>query len=175
MTATSSATDGPLTANLELSANFLRGEVLYSDPWLLESDFALQARLFGQSERFYKYSVLETGFRPEISRQLTKQLAGLGFLPGQGGEDDRAAASPRRTSGPTSYFISSVGATITFDTRGPDKVNPRSGLIANLATRSSGQRTGQFGGIPAHHGALFLLHSRDLAQHARARRARRAG
>jgi len=70
----------PLTAILELSANFLRGEILYSDPWFLESDYALKLRLYGQSEQWYRYSVVETGFRPELSKQITKQLQASVFM-----------------------------------------------------------------------------------------------
>jgi len=124
-------TGRPLTANVELSQNFLRGEVLYSDPWLFESDFALKVRLYGESEQWYKYKVLETGFRPEISRQLTKQLQASVFaLAKEVSTTDEGIDSS--VIGNTEYFVSSLGTSLTLDTRSPDKLNPRQGLIGDV-------------------------------------------
>jgi outer membrane protein insertion porin family len=120
-----------LTSNLELSANFLRGDILYQDPWLLDSDYKLNLRLYGQSEVWYRYSVLETGFRPEISRQLTKYLQASAFM-----ELKEVKATDEGIDlpdfGPSSYFVSTVGSSLTIDTRTPDKINPRQGLIGGL-------------------------------------------
>jgi outer membrane protein assembly complex protein YaeT len=120
-----------LTANVELSANILKGEILYSDPWFLESDFAFQTRVYGQSEDWYRYNVLETGIRPQISRQLTKELQAAVFAQGKQvtvtdeGIDEAVL-------GPTSYFVGSTGASLTLDTRSPDKLNPRKGFIGDV-------------------------------------------
>ena len=121
----------PLTANLELSANFLRGEILYSDPWLADTDYSLKARLYGQSEQWYRYSVLETGFRPEITKSLTKQLQASVFLEGKEVSTTDQGIDPK-DMGASGYFVSSVGASLTFDSRSPDKLNPRKGLIAGV-------------------------------------------
>jgi outer membrane protein assembly complex protein YaeT len=121
----------PLTANLELSANFLRGEILYSDPWFLESDYAFETRLFGQSETWYRYNVLETGIRPQISKQITKQLQAAVFMQGKevSISDEGIDSS---VIGPTGYFVSTAGASLTLDTRSPDKLNPRKGFIGDV-------------------------------------------
>ena len=124
-------TGRPLTANVELSANFLRGEVLYSDPWFLESDYAFKVRLFGQQEQWYRYKVIESGFRPEISKQITKQLQASVFLQGKEVSTTNQGFDPA-TIGPTEYFVGSIGSSLTLDTRSPDKVNPRQGIIAGL-------------------------------------------
>ncbi|HEX4086745.1 MAG TPA: BamA/TamA family outer membrane protein [Chthoniobacteraceae bacterium] len=123
-------TGRPLTAKVELSANFLRGEILYQDPWWLNSDYKLDLRLYGQSELWYRYSVLETGFRPQISRQLTKQLTAAVFLQAKEVKTTDQGIDPSRI-GPDSYFVNSAGASITFDTRAPDKLSPRQGVIGD--------------------------------------------
>jgi outer membrane protein assembly complex protein YaeT len=122
----------PLTANLELSSNFLRGDILYSDPWFLDSDYALQARLYGLSQQWYRYNVLETGFRPEISRQLTKSLQASVFYLGKEVKTTDQGIDPAKI-GPSSYFVSSLGTSINLDTRSPDKINPTKGWIGSVA------------------------------------------
>jgi outer membrane protein assembly complex protein YaeT len=124
-------TGRPLTANVEFSANFLRGEILYSDPWFLESDYAFQMRLFGQSEEWYRYNVFETGFRPQISKQITKQLQAAVFMEGKEVSTTDEGIDPS-VIGPTKYFVSSIGSSLTLDTRAPDKLNPRQGLIGDI-------------------------------------------
>ena len=117
----------PLTSNIELSANFLRGDVLYSDPWVFDSDYAMKLRLYGQQEQWYRYKVLETGFRPEVSKQITKDLQASVFMQAKEVYDPA-------TIGPTEYFVGSIGSSLTLDTRSPDKLNPRQGLIADLVS-----------------------------------------
>jgi len=124
-------TGRPLTSNLEFSANFLRGEILYSDPWFLNSDYALDVRLYGQSEQWYRYKVLETGIRPQISRQITKQLQAAVFFSAKQVNTQDQGIDPSKI-GRTSYFVSSAGASLTFDTRKPDKLSPREGMIGSL-------------------------------------------
>ena len=131
----------PLTANLELSSNFLRGDIVYSDPWLFDSDYALEARLYGQSQEWYRYNVLETGFRPEISRQLTKWLqASVFYLGKEVKTTDEGIDSSK--IGPTSYFVSSVGTSLNLDTRTPDKINPRAGWVGSLAGEAASATLG---------------------------------
>ena len=130
-TGTCSERDEPLTANVELSANFLRGEILYSDPWFLESDYAFETRLYGESETWYRYNVLKTGVRPQISKQITKELQAAVFLEGKEVEvtDEGIDSS---LLGSTDYFVGSAGASLTLDTRSPDKLNPRQGFIGGV-------------------------------------------
>jgi len=119
-----------ITGNIELSANVLRDEIVYSDPWFLNSDYKFETRIFGQSEDWFKYNVFETGIRPQISRNITKNLQAAVFMQGKevSTTDEGIAAADL---GPDNYFVSSAGASLTLDTRGPDKLNPRSGVIAD--------------------------------------------
>jgi outer membrane protein assembly factor BamA len=116
---------------VELSANVLRGEILYSDPWLFNSDYAFETRIFGQSEEWYRYNVFETGIRPQISKYLNKYLQAAVFMEGKEVTTSDEGISPSLL-GPTSYFVGSGGASLTLDTRSPDKLNPRSGVIGSI-------------------------------------------
>jgi outer membrane protein insertion porin family len=121
----------PLTANVELSASVLRGEILYSDPWLFESDYAFETRIYGQSEDWYRYNVFETGIRPQISKNITKELQAAVFMQGKEVTTTDEGISTSMI-GPQHYFVGSAGASLTLDTRAPDKLNPRSGVIGSL-------------------------------------------
>jgi outer membrane protein assembly complex protein YaeT len=121
----------PLTANVELSANILHGEILYSDPWFLNSDYAFETRIYGQSEEWYRYNVLETGIRPQISRYLNKYLQAAVFMEGKEVTTTDEGITPSQV-GPTKYFVGSAGASLTLDTRSPDQLNPRSGWIGSI-------------------------------------------
>jgi outer membrane protein insertion porin family len=124
-------TGRPLTANVELSANFLRGEILYSDPWFLDSTYKFEVRLFGESEDWYKFNVFETGIRPQISKYISdKLLAALFFEGKEVKTEDEGISAP--DLGPENYFVASAGLSLTYDSRGPDKLNPRSGIIADV-------------------------------------------
>jgi outer membrane protein assembly complex protein YaeT len=125
-------TGRPLTANVELSQNFLRGDIVYSDPWLLGSDdYKAETRLYGESEEWYRYNVLETGLRSQISKNLNKYLTAAVFVQGKevSTTDEGIATADL---GQTKYFVSSAGASLTLDTRSPDKLNPRSGWIGDI-------------------------------------------
>jgi outer membrane protein assembly factor BamA len=120
----------PLTANVELSANILRGEILYSDPWFFNSDYKFETRIYGESEDWYRYNTFDIGIRPRISKDLTKYLTGSVFLEGKEITVTDEGIAPSLL-GPTQSFVSSAGGSLTLDTR-TDKLNPRQGVIADV-------------------------------------------
>jgi outer membrane protein assembly complex protein YaeT len=122
-------TGRPLTGNVELSANILHGEILYSDPWFLESDYKFETRLYGESEDWYRYNVFDTGIRPQISKQLSKQVQVAVFMEGKEITITDEGITPSKL-GPAHSFVSTFGSSLTLDTRAPDKLNPRQGVIA---------------------------------------------
>jgi outer membrane protein assembly complex protein YaeT len=124
-------TGRPLTANIELSANVLRGEILYSDPWFFDTSYKFETRLFGESEEWYRYNVFDTGIRPQVSKAITKQLTAAVFMQGKEATITDEGITPSML-GPTHYFVSSLGSSLTLDTRGPDKLNPRQGFIGDV-------------------------------------------
>ena len=48
-----------------------------------KATYKFETRVFGQSEDWYRYNVFETGIRPQISKQITKQLDAAVFLQGK--------------------------------------------------------------------------------------------
>jgi outer membrane protein assembly complex protein YaeT len=124
-------TGRPLTANVELSANILRGEILYSDPWFFNSDYKFETRLYGESEDWYRYNVFDTGIRPQISKDLTKDLTVAVFMEGREITVTDEGITPSKL-GPPHSFVSSFGSSLTLDTRAPDKLNPRQGVIGDI-------------------------------------------
>jgi len=123
-------TGRPLTTSLEFSQRYIKGEILYSDPWFLDSSFAEQIRLYGISVSFDGYDKVEYGAREQLSYQLTKSLNLAAFL-------QTRIVSVTGTGidavdlGQTSYHVNSVGLTESFDLR-KDPLNP-AGLVVNGA------------------------------------------
>lgn len=119
----------PLHASLEYSQRYIKGEILYEDPWFLESDYELQLKLSALSTDFDGYSKFEVGFRPELTRQITKSYKASVF-----GLARQVSVTGMGIDllelGPTSYLASSVGLSQTLDTR-DSALNPRSGLVFN--------------------------------------------
>ena len=47
------------------------GEVIYTDPWLFDTDYRLKLRLYALTSKLKGYSKNEVGFSPSLSRQIT--------------------------------------------------------------------------------------------------------
>lgn len=125
-------TGRPLTSNIDFSQRFLRGEILYVDPWLWESDYALRARLFGQSISFDGYSKLESGFRGELSRKVFRDLEASVFIMTRAVSITDEGIE-QEFLGATSYFVNSLGTTQTLDLRKPNAIDTQSGFIINTS------------------------------------------
>ncbi len=119
----------PLNASLEYSQRYIKGEILYEDPWFLETDYELQLKLSALSTDFDGYSKFEVGFRPEVTRQITEHYKVSVFaLARQVNVTNRGIDVEEL--GPTSYLASSLGLSQTLDTR-DSALNPRGGLVFN--------------------------------------------
>ncbi len=132
----------------------------------------MNLRLYGQSEQWYRYNVVETGFRPEISRQITKELQAAVFMQAKEVTTTDEGIDPAKI-GPDSYFVSSLGSSLTLDTRSPDKLNPRQGLIGSVIGEIASTSLGSTVEFMRATARLILLYPSHLADHARPRRARR--
>lgn len=119
-----------LTSTFEYAQRFLRGEVLFSDPWFLETDNTFQAKLYALTQTNLGYSKNETGLRGEIGRLLTKHLDATVFLLGREVAVERDGISPL-VIGKSNYLVNSLGGTATYDMR-DSKINPTKGFIINL-------------------------------------------
>ncbi len=123
-------TGRPLTTSAEYSERGYKGEILYEDPWLFETENHLKLRLSALTFDYDGYSKFEIGTRIDLSRQLTKQYeVGAVFLARH--VDVTSADIPAQFLGRTSYQVNSIGFTQTYDPRKSPLVSPRGIVIDN--------------------------------------------
>ena len=121
----------PLSFSIDTSQRSLRGELLYLDPWLFESDYSLRAKLYAVSRTEEGYSKLENGLRTDLSRKVTKNIELGVFLQLENVEITEAFVEPQFL-GATAYQIATVGFTQTFDFR-DHPVSPTHGWIISTS------------------------------------------
>ena len=119
----------PLTIDSEIAQKLLRGEVTYTDPWVLETDNTLRLRLYALNQDLDGYSKIETGFRPELSRKFGQHLELGAFALSRVVNVSDGGISPVDL-GPTLYRTDSLGVSATYDTR-DSVLNPRRGFVLN--------------------------------------------
>jgi outer membrane protein assembly complex protein YaeT len=120
-----------LRGSAEFSTSYLKGEVLFSDPWFLETDYSLQARLFALTQDFDGYSKAEVGFRPSISHKIGKHAEATLFGLARQVEITNDGIDPVEI-GLSSYLVNSVGASITLDYR-DSPINPGRGWVGTAS------------------------------------------
>ena len=126
----------PLTTSIEVSQRGYRGEILYEDPFFLDTDFAFKARLAAIRFDFDGYSKFDLGGRVELTRKITKQdEAGLIFSVRHVKIID-ADIKPKFL-GDQNYFVNTLGFTNTLDMRESPFVTPRGFLINNTLDLAS--------------------------------------
>lgn len=121
----------PLSLALDVSQRGLRGELLYVDPWLFESDFSLRAKLYAVSRDEEGYSKRETGLRADLTRKMNKHIELGMFIQLENVEITEALIEPELL-GLTAYQIGTIGFTQSFDFR-DHPINPSRGWIINTA------------------------------------------
>src|SRR5213083_2261034 len=62
----------PVTATIEVSQRSYRGEILYQDPFFLDTDFVFTAKVYALTFDYDGYTKFELGGRFELSRKITK-------------------------------------------------------------------------------------------------------
>src|SRR4051794_3618389 len=62
----------PLTTSLEYSGRGYKGEILYEDPWLFDTDLHLKFHLYALTFDYEGYSKFEAGSRIDLSRKFSK-------------------------------------------------------------------------------------------------------
>lgn len=119
----------PVTISTEVSQRGYKGEVLFEDPFLFDTEFSFKNRAAAFTFDYDGYSKFELGDRVELSRKITKQYeAGLIFAVRH--VEVTATSIASRFLGNTSYFVNSLGFTQTLDFRESPLVSPR-GLLVN--------------------------------------------
>ncbi len=130
----------PVTISAEISQRGYKGEILYEDPFLFDTDLSFKNRLFALTFDYDGYSKFELGDRVELTRKFTKQYeAGLIFAARH--VEVTSTSINQRFLGQTSYFVNSLGFTQTLDLRESPLVSPR-GFVFNttfdLASKAFG-------------------------------------
>ena len=121
----------PLSANLALSERGVLGELLYVDPWFLDSQFGTRSRLFSQLRNEEGYSHDDVGLREDITRKVLPHLELGVFVEGEHtsvGNAITGTTIPQALLGPTEYTRVSFGLTQTTDFRN-DPINVERGFI----------------------------------------------
>lgn len=120
-------TGRPLTLTLETSQRGFEGELLHIDPWFLESEWTLRARLYSLFRDEDGYSRTAAGLRFDFSRKVTSRLELSAFT-----EFALTDVTPEEIApellGPLNYRHLAVGLSQKIDMR-DDPLNPRRGFI----------------------------------------------
>lgn len=117
----------PLTTSAEWNERGYKGEILWEDPYFLDSDFGFKAKLAAITFDYDGYSKFEIGNRFDFTRKLTKYYE-VGLVLTQRHVEITSASIDPEFLGRTSYFVSSIGLTQSLDLR-DSKVNPSRGLV----------------------------------------------
>jgi outer membrane protein insertion porin family len=120
----------PVTTSIEYTQRSYKADVLFEDPYLLNSDFGLKVRLSALSFDYDGYSKFELGGRVTLSRQITSKYL-IGLVLGGRHVEITDATIDDALLGRKSYFISSVGFTQTLDLRKNPLVAPRGLVLDN--------------------------------------------
>src|SRR5260370_12979032 len=102
--------------SVDVSQRSYKGEVVYEDPFLFDTDFSFRNRAAAFTFDYDGYSKFEIGDRVELSRKITKQYeAGLVFAARH--VDITHTSTAEHFLGQTSYFANSFGLTPTLPLR----------------------------------------------------------
>ena len=112
----------PLTTSVEWTGRGYKGEILWDDPWFLDTDNELKARLSALTFDFDGYSKFEYGGRIDLSRKFSKFYQAGVVISYREVKLQNIDIEPQFV-GPHKYTVGSVGFTHTLDMR-DNKVLP---------------------------------------------------
>ena len=119
------------SATIEVSQRSYRAEILYEDPFFLDTDFVFKARAYALTFDYDGYSKFELGGRLELSRKITKYDEAALILAVRHVKITDSQIKPDFLLGPTGYLVNTIGLTNTLDLRESPYVTPRGFLINN--------------------------------------------
>src|SRR5881398_516032 len=125
------------SATIEVSQRSYRGELLYQDPFFLDTDFVFTARAFALTFDYDGYTKFELGGRFELSRKITKYDEASLTLSARHVKITDSEIRPSFLLGPENYQVDTIGVTNTLDLRESPYVNPRGFLIGNTLDLAS--------------------------------------
>jgi outer membrane protein assembly complex protein YaeT len=126
------------SATIEISQRSYRGEILYEDPFFLDTNIFFRARASAFTFDYDGYTKFELGGHFDFTRKITKyDEVGLALAVRHVKITD-SGIKPEFLLGPTKdYLVNTVGLTNTLDMRESPNVMPRGFLINNTADLSS--------------------------------------
>lgn len=120
----------PLTTSVEVSQRSYKGEILYEDPYIFDTEFDLKTRVGALTFDFDGYTKFEIGGSIGLTRKITRQYEVSAVFSVRHVEVT-SAAIPVQFLGNTSYLINALGFTQTLDLREDPLVNPRGFIAGN--------------------------------------------
>ncbi len=126
----------PITTSVEYSQRGYKGDIVYQDPYFLDTEIALNARISALTFDFNGYTKFEIGGRLTFTRKITEQYE-IGLVAAGRHVDITSATIDPTLLGETSYFVSTIGFTQTLDLRTNPLVAPRGFVFDNTADLAS--------------------------------------
>ncbi len=120
----------PLTTSAEYSQRGYKGEILFEDPYLFDTENHLKVQVSALTFDFDGYSKFELGGRVELSRDFTKQYR-LGAFVSARHVEVTSSDIPPFFLGRESYQVNTFGFTQTLDLRENPLVSPRGFIFDN--------------------------------------------
>ncbi|PYL10493.1 MAG: hypothetical protein DME33_00465 [Verrucomicrobia bacterium] len=125
------------SALIEVSQRSYRGEILYEDPFFLDTDIFFRARASAFTFDYDGYTKFELGGHFDFTRKITKQdEVGLAVAIRHVKIID-SQIKPDFLLGTSDYLVNTVGLTNTLDMRESPYVTPRGFLINNTVDVAS--------------------------------------
>ena len=121
----------PLTLSLQYSQRGFRGELLYVNPWLFDSEWMLRAKIYSAVRDEIGYSKATEGVRFELTRHFTPHWEAGGYAVFETTKISKLSIDERLV-GPKDYTLGAIGLTQTLDYRN-DPVNPTRGWVFTLS------------------------------------------
>ena len=104
------------------------GEVIYADPWFLDTDYRLKLRLYALTSTLKGYTKTEVGFSPSVSRQITDHWEVSAFALGKYVAITEILIDPSSLAGSDDYSVAGIGLSQTLDYRN-NKALPTKGFV----------------------------------------------
>lgn len=107
----------PFSVNLEWNQRGINGEILYTDPWLFDSDYQMRLRLYALNATLKGYSKNEAGFQPTFSRFVTEHWKLSAYVSARAVAINKIDIEPSDLVGQQDYALLAFGFTQTLDLR----------------------------------------------------------
>jgi len=122
------ASGRPITFSAEWNQRGLSGEFRYTNPWLFDTDYRFELRLYALDAKLKGYSKHEFGVQPTFSRKLTSHWEVSAFMLAKYVLLYDILITPESFVGPEDYSVVGLGISQTLDYRN-NKVLPTKGWI----------------------------------------------